>query len=394
MPYNEYGTWILPEGAEAWEDDDDLSIKDMEATLIASRDLLEGQKLVDLFGFSDEKENWERKQWETDLDRHERAQILLHYAEQGYYEGGDKELREGWGIEYERDWEGESLGNLGSDEWLDNSWDQFRVMLGPGYDIDFAHYNNNLAYRSTVKHLKFEDLRTPFTTGRQISEATRILKDPKYNWTESWVRNNAMAYSDDEVEAMGDFMKHNQTRHFDPETNITTYLNPKDSRGLNTKLYEAKAAGDYTQLKEPGSPQFINVIAGEVPKAEYTSEGTRIVTDNDIRLMYQRYLGRDYNSSEFGVGIHQDEIDYWQKEIDKEDWDYKTFEGKIASQPEAKTNIDKGKAYFNPNAGKEAEITDKLTAEPAPINPPDLTIRKVTVKQPDNIDSGWRVPMV
>ena len=119
-----------------------------------------------------------------------------------------------------------------------------------------------------------------------------------------------MTYSDDEIEAIEDFKKHNQTRHFDSETNITTYLNPQDSRSLSTKLYEARAAGNYNQLKEPGSPQFINVIAGEVPKAEYTPEGARIVTDNDIRQIYQRYWGRDYNSSEAGVGIEQWEIDH------------------------------------------------------------------------------------
>ena len=73
---------------------------------------------------------------------------------------------------------------------------------------------------------------------------------------------------------------------------------------------------------------------------------------------------------------------------------YKTFENTIANHPDAAKHGDKGKAYFNPNAGKESEITGKLTAEPAPINPPDLTIRKVTVKQPDNIDSGWKVPGV
>ena len=99
-----------------------------------------------------------------------------------------------------------------------------------------------------------------------------------------------MTYNDQEVEALEDFKKHNQTRHFDPKTNITTYINPQDSRSLSTKLYEARQAGNYTELKQPGSPQFVNVIAGEVPKAEYTPEGARIVTANDVRQIYQRYL--------------------------------------------------------------------------------------------------------
>jgi len=275
---------------------------------------------------------------------------------------------------------------------------RYRALLGDGYDIDYAHYNNNLAYRSTTEKLGaefgFADIRASFSTPRQIMEAKKWLDSPGYDWDEAWVKNNAMTYSDDEIEALDDFRKHNQTRHFDPETNITTYLNPQDSRSLSTKLYEARAAGNYNQLKEPGSPQFINVIAGEVPKAEYTPEGARIVTDNDIRQIYQRYWGRDYNSSEPGKGIEQWEIDHWKDQIAQNNWTYKTFEETIANAPEAKAPgvMDKGKAYFNPNAGKEAEITSKLTAEPAPINPPDLTIRKVTLKRPDNIPPNWTVP--
>ena len=395
MAYNSSGTWILPAEAAAWKDDDDLKIEEIEQTLINSGDLEPGQKLKDLFGFSGRKEDWEQKEWETNLDRGERSQVLLNYAKEGYYLGGDKELNEGWGIQYEREWD-DPLDNIGDDDWLDDQWDQYRAMLGAGYDIDYAHYNDNLAYRSTVERLGFKDLRTPFNSARQIAAAERILREPGYDWDEAWVKNNAMTYNDQEVEALEDFAKHNQTRHFDPKTNITTYLNPQDNRSLSTKLYEARQAGNYNELKQPGSPQFVNVIAGEVPKEEYTPEGQRIVTDNDVRQIYQRYLGRDYNSSEKHVGIEQWEIDGWKQTIADNNWDYDTFEKTIAGSPEAKLpgNIDKGKAYFNPNAGKEAEITGKLTAEPAPINPPDLTIRKVTVRQPDNIDSGWQVPGV
>ena len=394
MPYNPTThKWVPPAEAEAWGlNEDDTSDEQILQTLIQSGDLQAGQTLKDLFGFSGAKEDWETKSWETDLQDWQRAQILRHYAESGYYEGGDKELADDWGIQYERDWGSDGLGDESFDDY--GQWDKYRALLGAGYDIDYAHYNENLAYRSTVERLGFRDLRTPFTTPRQIAAAEKILREPGYDWDEAWVKNNAMTYNDQEVEALEDFKKHNQTRHFDPKTNITTYLNPQDSRSLSTKLYEARQAGNYTELKQPGSPQFINVIAGEVPKEEYTPEGARIVTDNDVRQIYQRYLGRDYNSSEAGVGIEQWEIDHWKQTIADNNWDYATFEKTIAESPEAKLpgNIDKGKAYFNPNAGKEAEITGKLTAEPAPINPPDLTIRKVTLKRPDNVPPNWKVP--
>ena len=389
MPYKN-GKWLPPAEAEAWGNNEGETSDDkILQTLIDSGDLKAGETLADLFGFSGNKETWEQKDWETGLTSADRAQILRFYAEEGYYVGGDKELEDDWGIQYERDWG----GALDDDDVFSSNWERYRALLGKaGYGIDYSHYNENLAYRSTVERLGLTDLRTPFNSARQIAEAEKILREPDYDWDEAWVRNNAMVYSDQEVEALEDFAKHNQTRHFDSETNITTYMNPQDSRSLSTKLYESRSAGDYTQLKQPGSPQFINVIAGEVPKAEYTPEGKRIVTDNDIRQIYQRYLGRDYNSSEAGVGIEQSEIEYWQNSIAENGWDYKTFENAIANHPEAKKHVDKGKAYFNPNAGKEAEITGKLTAEPAPINPPDLTIRKVTVKEPDNIDPGWKVP--
>ena len=382
MAYDDRGRWIPPSEASAWEDAGFLA-----NALRLSGELGANERLEDLFDSG--KDKWESQDWER-LSEQERFEVLDLYRQD--YEAG-RGFEDDWGLQFERE-------QGGSDLDLENTsaQEKYRMLMGDGYDIDYAHYNNNLAYRSTVAKLGseygFEDMRSPFSTPRQIMAAKAQLEQPGYDWDEAWVKNNAMTYTDQEVEALEDFAKHNQTRHFDPKTNITTYLNPQDSRSLSTKLYEARAAGDYNQLKEPGSPQFINVIAGEVPKAEYTPEGQRIVTDNDVRQIYQRYLGRDYNSSEAGKGIEQSEIDYWQKSIADNNWDYKTFENTIANHPDAAEHVDKGKAYFNPNAGKEAEITGKLTAEPAPINPPDLTIRKVTVKQPDNIDSGWKVPGV
>ena len=382
MGYNQHGNWIPPQEASAWEDKDSL-----EAALKARGDLEAAENLSDLF--TSGRDEWESQDWESGDLWNKRFDILKLYRDD--YIRGDGQFPDNWGIQYERESGGSDL------DFDDTSAQQaYRMLMGDSYDVDYAHYNKNLAYRSTVdklgKQYGFEDNRTPFSSLRQIRAAKAILEQPGYDWDEAWVKNNAMTYTDQEVEALADFAKHNQTRHFDPKTNITTYLNPQDNRSLSTKLYEARQAGNYNQLKQPGSPQFVNVIAGEVPKAEYTPEGARIVTDNDVRQIYQRYLGRDYNSSEAGVGIEQWEIDYWKQSIADNNWDYKTFENTIANSPEAKIAGDKGKAYFNPNAGKEAEITGKLTAEPASLNPPDLTIRKVTLKRPDNVPPNWTVP--
>jgi len=385
MPYNN-GRWIPPDDL-TW--DDDFGQSDLVDELRVRGDLGPKETLADLFDAG--QDSWEiQDNWERDLDERKRFEILDLYRQD--YEAG-RQFDDSWGLEFER----EDV-DIDDDGGLSTAQELYRALMGDGYDIDYAHYNNNLAYRSTVDKLGkaygFEDIRTPFTTPRQIRAAKEQLEQPGYDWDEAWVKNNAMTYTDQEVEALADFAKHNQTRHFDPKTNLTTYLNPQDTRSLSIKLYEARHAGNYNQLKQPGSPQFVNVIAGEVPKEQYTPEGARIVTDNDIRQIYQRYWGRDYNSSEAGVGIEQWEIDHWKDQIDQNNWSYETFEQTIANAPEAKAPgvRDLGKAYFNPNAGKEAEITGKLTAEPAPINPPDLTIRKVTLKRPDNVPPNWKVP--
>ena len=401
MPYKN-GKWIPPAAAEAWGlNDDDTSDEEVLQTLIASGDLQSGQSLGDLFGFSGDKEEWETKSWETDLQDWQRAQILRHYAEQGYYEGGNRELNEGWGIQFEREWGSDGLDDDSFSDY--GQWDKYRALIGSGYDIDYSHYNENLAYRSTVEQLGFKDLRTPFTSPRQIAAAEALLRQPSYDWDEAWVKNNAMTYNDQEVEALEDFKKHNPTRHFDPETNITTYMNPQDSRSLSTKLYEARQAGNYNELKEPGSPQFIHVVAGDVPKEKYNSEGTRILADGDVRAMYTRYLGRDHSklvdvNMNLGTPAHdpdaigKDEIAYWEKSAIDNNMTYDDVLAHIKGSAEAKQNIDRGPVYYNPNKGKEAEITSKLTAEPAPINPPNLSIRKVTLKRPTNIPSTWKVP--
>ena len=384
MGYNQHGNWIPPQEATAWESKDTL-----EAALKARGDLEAAENLSDLF--TSGRDEWESQDWESGDLWNKRFDILKLYRDD--YIKGDGQFQDNWGIQYERESGGNDL------DFDDTSAQQaYRMLMGDGYDVDYAHYNENLAYRSTVdklgKQYGFEDNRTPFSSLRQIRAAKAILEEPGYDWDVAWVKNNAMTYTDQEVEALEDFAKHNQTRHFDPKTNLTTYLNPQDNRSLAIKLYEARHAGNYNQLKQPGSPQFINVIAGEVPKEQYTPEGARIVTDNDIRQIYQRYWGRDYNSSEPGKGIEQWEIDHWKDQIAQNNWSYETFEQTIANAPEAKAPgvRDLGKAYFNPNAGKEAEITGKLTAEPAPINPPDLTIRKVTLKRPDNVPPNWKVP--
>ena len=381
-----------------WDESWDQS--DLVNKLRLVGDLGERETLADLFDVG--KDSWEvQDNWERDLDERKRFEILDLYRQD--IEAG-RQFDDSWGLEFERD-----DVDIDDDGGLSGAQELYRALMGDGYDIDYAHYNQNLAYRSTVAKLGkaygFEDMRTSFTTPRQIRAAKAQLEQPGYDWDEHWVKNNAMPYNNEEIQQLEDFKKFNQTRHFDPETNITTYLDSGDNRSLSTKLYEARAAGNYKQLTEPGAPQNLNIVAGSAPTEAYNSEGTRVVTDGDVRAMYTRYLGRDHSKlvdtnidpndpSHDPTAIGKDEIAYWEQSALDGNWTYDDLVGHIKGSAEASKNIDRGKLFYNTNAGKEAEIRGKLTAEPAPLNPPNLTIRKVTVKRPDNIDSGWQVPGV
>ena len=282
-------------------------------------------------------------------------------------------------------------------------------MMGDGdYAVDYAHYNNNLAYRSTISEMQaeFTDMRADFTSVRQIRNAQRILRKDGYVVDEEWTRQNAMPYTNGELEALKDFKKHNVTRHFDKEYKITTYLDPKDSRALNLKLYDARKAGNYTRMEEPAAPEWLNIVGGSAPKEEYNNDGQRIIADGDIRALYQRYLGRDYNKvvdknidpsdpTHDPDAIGKDEIAHWEAAAIHNNWTYHDVVQDLKSSAEGLQNKDRGRIFYNPNQGKEAAIRAKLVDDPTETNaitPPSLTIRKLKggVQKPSNLD-GFNV---
>ena len=116
--------------------------------------------------------------------------------------------------------------------------------------------------------------------------------------------------------------------------------------------------------------------------------------------MYQRYLGREFRIDKEDTvykdgdkkGIKQSEIDYWEKAAADNKWNYDDLVQNLKSSSEGLKNTDRGRIFYNPNQGKEAEISKKLVAEPKAITPPSLTIRKLKggVKKPSNL-SGFNV---
>ena len=395
MPYDNEGRWYLSQEANDVLERTDRDETALITAFVNSGDLEAGEFLRDLWQHG--HDDWENTDWEADTalgsNWAKRYDVLKEY--QKHYgtsipDGIDE--RNAFGMAMERESGGQDL-----DFDNDSAFGiMSKMMGGRDYEIDYAHYDNNLAYRSTIAHMQseFPDMRAGFTSVRQIRKAQQFLRGDGFVPDIEWAKQNAMPYTNGEIEAIEDFKKHNITRHFDKEYKITTNLNPQDSRALSVKLYEARAAGNYTRMEEPAQPAWLNIISGTAPQEEYNAEGNRVVTEGDIKQIYQRYWGRDYNSTEAGKGIEQWEVDHWLDQVEQNDWSYEDFEKTIANAPEARAPgvRDKGKAYFNPNAGKEAQIDSKLVAEPAAITPPSLTIRKLQggVQKPSNLE-GFNV---
>ena len=422
MPYNKHGQWYLTDEAREILRDDDAETSELEDAFRKSGDLKAGQTIVNLWDQG--KDKWE----DRDAEGLTSSQIfgVLQEYEKYITTGKGKDWENGvppagdvggveWGLGIERE-------KGGNDLEFDNKDPDviMNMLLGyhkDDYDIDYAHYNSNLAYRSTMarlhtdKTLGFTDQRSNFTTRNQILRAQAILREPGYDYDDNWVRQNAMPYKDYELEAMEDFKKFNQTRHFDEEYNITTYLDQADSRALDTKLRDARSKGNFRRITEPGQPENLNIVGGSAPKEVYNAQGDRVIADGDVQSLYQRYLGRDYNklqdknldktAKDYNPkAIGKDEIAFWEKEAKDNDWTYDEVAGHIQNSDEGLQNSDKGRLFYNPNFDKAAKISAKIAKDPTQTNaitPPTLTIRQLKggVKKPSassNLD-GFNVPI-
>ena len=415
MPYNKDGRWYLSKEAQTILEDDDAEVSELESVFRKSGDLKAGETIHNLWDQG--KDKWEARDAEG-LSPVQMFGVLKAYNKRAKADGWKDGVppQEEWGLGIERE---KSAGDLDF-EGKDHG-DIMEMLLGKhgkhNYDIDYAHYNSNLAYRSTMqrlhtdKTLGFTDQRSNFTTRNQILRAQAILREPGYDYDENQVRQNYMPYKDYELEAMEDFKKFNQTRHFDEEYNITTYLDQADSRALDTKLRDARSKGNFRRITEPGQPENLNIVGGSAPKEVYNAQGDRVIADGDVQSLYQRYLGRDYNKLQDKnldktdkdydpKAIGKDEIAFWEKEAKDNDWTYDEVVGHIQNSDEGLRNSDRGRVFYNPNFDKAAKISAKIAKDPTQTNaitPPTLTIRQLKggVKKPSassNLD-GFNVPI-
>ena len=396
MPYDNQGRWYLSQEANDVLASTRNDEKALIAAFIKSGDLEEGEFLSDLWQHGDDA--WEATDWESDSSlqggtpNFRRYDVLKEYQKKyGTSIPSDIDSRNAFGMGLER----ESKGNDLKFKNVNSLGIMTMLMGGKDYEVDYAHYNKNLYYRAAIAEMKsdFPDMRADFTSVTQIRKAQAILRKDGFVPDIEWARQHATPYTNGEIEALEDFKKHNLTRHFDKEYKITTYLDPKDSRALSLKLYDARAAGNYTRMEEPAAPEWLNIVGGTAPKEEYDSEGQRIIAEGDIRSLYQRYLGRDYNKlvdtnvdpndpskaiDEDAIG--KDEIAYWEASALQNNWTYDKIVEMLRTSTEGLQNKDRGRVFYNPNQGKEAAIRAKLVDDPTETNaitPPSLTIRKL-----------------
>jgi len=385
MSYDQHGNW-LPPTEIIGSDLEDISWHehDLIKVLKERGDLQGKESLKDLFELG--HDSWELTDWENWPSGGQQVSFLHQYQEEYNAKKAAGTLQqaadEGWGLQFQR--------------VIEEPWGQ--DMTYEAYtsnEIDFAHYNNNLAYRSTLNKLDVgNDLRSfRFKSSNigKLREARDILSQEDYIVDEVWTRNNAMPYTNREQEQLDHFARFNQTRYFNPKTGITTYFDRSDSRSLDIKEKEAIQAGNFTQLQEPGSPQLLNVISGPPPEASYNADGVRVATKEDIKLMYQRYLGRDitydYDTKTRDLaGVDDAGIDYWYNHGENT---YSEVESQIAASLEAQGNIDRGRTFFNPNSSKESDNRDNLAPEPEKLVSPftksdnPLTINRTKITRPD-----------
>ena len=396
MPYDSQGRWIPdPDGAK-WQDDWETD---------------EVQEYIRGQGFSSINDMYDTDAW-RDMNPRQQVEVLKIYQDK--YHGTkhspawqeDFKNEANWGFDLDRK-------NWDDAEPYDEDEYDYQALFNAsiGGQIDFANYNNDPLWRATVDDLyasknfpEFKDYKTSFTNARQLRAAAHTksqwVTDSEKTAQKEWAKINAMPYTAEEQSAQEDFQKYNPTRFFDKATRTTYFLERGDHREMPIKVEEAKQNGRYSTLMEPKAPQFLNIVKGSAPQEEYHADGTRMVTDDDVKMIYQRYLGRDYrldaedvdHSGDGPKGIKQSEIDYWKQSVEDNSWSYNDFENEIKNHPDAARHIDRGRIFFNPNEGKEAQIRSKLTAEPKEITPPNLTIREIgPVKRPDYVDSNWKL---
>ena len=332
MGYDTKGRWVPDGEAINWQQDRESLRHDLTARGLDWRH--EGQ-----YAFRTDE-------WGA-MSETQRLGVLQVY-DQWYDSGNRTELAdEAWGIDMQRDWSDQgderSRAVTYNDNW--SAQEAFNLLTSSTRPIDWKDYTNDDLHRATIDELLIKDRDMFMGPGDDFSNAKQIRASNTE--IQSWVRRHydaAVEEGRDGASAEAEYQKYKKWQIDTGKIHNKRYKPGKNTRGP-----------DYNQQVQ-------------VRKYKHWREfdedtGTRITRD-------------------FLTGEVRDSSTY-----------------KAAPEPTRMTitgnksaaNIDEG-VFYSSTVGAAENITRNLARTPDPIGKPqNLTIRKVTVKKPANIDASWKL---
>ena len=332
MGYDTKGRWVPDGEAINWKQDRESLRHDLTARGLDWRH--EGQ-----YAFRTDE-------WGA-MSETQRLGVLQVY-DQWYDSGTKTELAdESWGIDMQRDWSEQgderSRAVTYNDNW--SAQEAFNLLTNSTRPIDWKDYTNDELHRATIDELIAKDRDIFMGPGDDFSNAKQIRASNTE--IQSWVRkhyDSAIEEGRDGASAETEYQKYKKWQI--------------DSGNLHNKRYKPG--------KNTRGPDYNQQV--QVRKYKHWREfdedtGTRITRD-------------------FLTGEVRDSHTY-----------------KAAPEPTRMTitgnksaaKIDEG-IFYSSTIGAAENITKNLARTPDPIGKPkSLTIRKVTVKKPANIDASWKL---
>ena len=331
MGYDTSGRWVPDGDAINWQQDRESLRHDLTARGLDWRH--EGQ-----YAFRTDE-------WGA-MSETQRLGVLQVY-DQWYDSGTKTELSdEAWGIDMQRDWSEQgderSRAVTYNDNW--SAQEAFNLLTNSTRPIDWKDYTNYELHRATIDELLTKDRDMFMGPGDDFSNAKQIRASN--DEIKSWVDKHYDAAREegrDGASAETEYQKYKKWQIDTGNLNNKRYKPGKNTRGpdYNQQVQIRKYKHWREFDEDTGTRITRNFLTGEVRDAhtyKAAPEPTRMtITGN-----------------------------------------------KSAS------NIDEGVFYSSTVVAAE-NITKNLARTPDPISKPNLTIRKVTVKKPANIDAGWKL---
>ena len=365
MAYDNFGRWVPSEDIDWTQNTADLT-----ATLAES-----GLDWRDEGKYAFKTDEW------GELSGSQRIGILQAY-DAWYDEGNQEDLEdEAWGLDIQREitynstWTAQEAfhalaGGTGTKVWKEGNvhdlqnpykysqkdrrtvvgrktdasgkeWTQF---IERQYPMDWKQYTNDNLYRATIDELLEKDYMMFMGEGADFDNATQVRAANKE--VQSWIDEayqKAHDLGEDETWAQNEFEKEVELQKANARIHNVRYPEGQNTRGFqHNQQVDIRKYQPWNKFDpETGTRTSINPKTGEIRdtfKHKSVAEPTRM--------------------SIVGDKLQQ--------------------------------NVEEGVFYSN-TMGSQDAITDSLKQKPDELVPPRLTIRKVNVRKPANVDASWKM---